>query len=86
VSVDNKGNRVPPFPWCMTCGNELRALNSVGECGRCIGERLYDALRPDDIDDDCEPTGSCDECGTNLYRDDDWDGLCSQCAWLAGQG
>lgn len=28
------------------------------------------------------PIGSCDECGCNLYADDDYDGLCGKCAWL----
>ncbi len=32
-----------------------------------------------------EPCGSCDECGTNLYPDEDYDGLCDQCAWLLDQ-
>lgn len=39
----------------------------------------------DDDWDDNEPTGSCDNCDSNLYRDDDYDGLCSQCAWWAEQ-
>lgn len=41
---------------------------------------------PDDVfEGDGEPTGSRDECGCNLYHDDDYDGLCSQCAWWAIQ-
>lgn len=41
----------------------------------------------DDLDEDdaCEPVGSCDWYGTNLYPHDDWDGLCNQCAWHAEQ-
>lgn len=27
-----------------------------------------------------EPVGSCDECGTNLYPEDDEE-LCDQCLW-----
>lgn len=27
-----------------------------------------------------EPVGSCDECGTNLYEEDD-EFLCDQCLW-----
>lgn len=35
----------------------------------------------DDFDGDCfEPVGSCEECGTNLYEDDDPE-LCDQCLW-----
>lgn len=50
---------------------------------------------PDDYPDDDgfdpaewdgEPVGSCDNCGCNLYADDEWDGLCNQCAWWAAQG
>lgn len=41
---------------------------------------------PDD-EDDGEPIGSCDNCGTNLYRDDTYihhgDELCGQCFWWA---
>lgn len=40
----------------------------------------------DDAWDECdEPIGSCEFCGTNLYPDDDWDGLCNQCAWSCEQ-
>ena len=38
----------------------------------------------DDYDDYCEPIGSCEWCGTNLYSDD-YDGLCDLCAWHAMQ-
>jgi hypothetical protein len=34
---------------------------------------------PDD-DDGMEPVGSCEECGVNLYKDDDPE-LCEQCLW-----
>ena len=35
-----------------------------------------------DCDEDNEPVGSCDNCGTNLYRTDD-DYFCDQCLWHA---
>ena len=41
----------------------------------------------DELDDDyygCEPVGSCEECGTNLYPDDDPE-LCDQCFWYRTQ-
>jgi hypothetical protein len=50
-----------------------------------IDERDY----PDAADDWCEhpdydvvhePVGSCEECGVNLYEDDD-DYLCDWCLW-----
>ena len=31
-------------------------------------------------DEASEPVGSCDDCGTNLYEDDDPE-LCDQCLW-----
>lgn len=41
---------------------------------------------PDDVGDnsgdDDEPTGSCDECGADLFSDDD-DALCDQCLYYA---
>ena len=43
--------------------------------------RGYDPPYP--TDDDGEAIGSCDNCGCNLYRDEDYDGLCSGCAWYA---
>lgn len=57
-------------------------------CGMtpCVGDRCpqWDDDEWDDDDSwDDEPIGSCDECEANLYRDDSYDGLCSQCAWLA---
>lgn len=36
----------------------------------------------DEYDSDtAEPVGSCDECGGDLYPDDDYDGVCGQCSW-----
>ena len=44
----------------------------------------HDTYDPDD--ELGEPTGSCDECGVNLYEDDDdGSGLCDQCGWRAAQ-
>ena len=63
---------------CMQCGEVThdRAL-----CEDCE----YHLDDPDYGPDPSEPIGSCDECGCNLYPDDEWDGLCNQCAWLAMQ-
>ncbi|HEY1186924.1 MAG TPA: hypothetical protein VGE74_04670 [Gemmata sp.] len=84
MATNHKGNRTQA-PWCVTCGNELRALNADDECMRCVSERLHDNGRFGEADDN-EPVGSCDNCGGNLYPDDDWDGLCNSCAWHAEQG
>ncbi len=35
-------------------------------------------------DDDAEPIGSCENCGLDLYADDD-DDLCAECDWLREQ-
>ena len=38
-------------------------------------------------DDELHPLGSCDECGVNLYENDNWylvpgyGEVCGQCAW-----
>ena len=50
-------------------------------------EAALDDFDPDDPDEDerREPVGSCDWCGSDIYRGD-WDGLCEQCAWHASQG
>jgi len=50
---------------CATCGHET-------DCD-------YDDDYADEWND--EPTGSCDNCDTNLYADDDYGGLCGQCYW-----
>lgn len=36
-------------------------------------------------DDYSEPVGSCENCGTNLYEDDDSE-LCDQCLWRSQGG
>jgi len=35
----------------------------------------------DEPDLDDEPCGSCDNCGCDIYPDEDCDGLCDQCSW-----
>jgi hypothetical protein len=71
-------------------------LNAICEA---IGDEGYQAwvetldLRDNDesdhesIDDEgLEPTGSCDDCGVNLYGDEHTEGLCDQCSWKLSQG
>lgn len=68
----------PQMPVCLHCN-----------CYPCRCEAMLDDDWPDDGTDgdgwDGEPIGSCDWCECNLYADDEYDGLCSQCAWLASQ-
>lgn len=70
------------------CGGELRW------CDVCIGwkcevcDTIAEDYGDDDEDDDYgQPTGSCEECGANLYASEceDFGGLCSSCAWHAEQ-
>ncbi len=87
---------IPTVP-CPDCHNGAFAPSSTCEqCGG-YGEVCPDCKAPPsecicdpdweefDDDDDGEPIGSCDKCGTNLYRDDCYivDGLevCGQCYW-----
>lgn len=37
--------------------------------------------RPKPYLGDDEPTGSCDDCDTNLYGDEMYEGLCDHCSW-----
>jgi len=39
----------------------------------------------DELEDNFEPVGSCEECCTNLYEEDDPE-LCDQCLWAATGG
>jgi hypothetical protein len=59
-------------------------------CGAFAVDSYFDDV-PDfedyhNAEDDAEPVGSCDNCESNLYRDDvyyiDDMRLCGQCAWL----
>jgi hypothetical protein len=67
---------------CLACGVNVRLLAS-SMCATCSTFR--DDFNDEFGDDHSEPTGSCDECGTNLYDDGDG-GLCDQCAWRSEQG
>ena len=57
---------------------------SHGICQECY-EDLVDEITEDEDDSD-EPISSCDNCGVNVYEDeDDGSGLCNQCQWFAAQ-
>ena len=51
-------------------------------------EEGYDERYNDWLDEqNTEPTGSCEHCGTNLYGDETLDGhLCDQCFWSLAMG
>lgn len=51
---------------CEVCGTQTDADYDFGDYGE-----------PNN-----EPIGSCDECGTNLYEDDEYNGMCGQCYWF----
>lgn len=51
---------------------------TCAECGWQV-DYLHDEY---DYDPCNEPIGSCEDCGTNIYEDeDDGSGLCDQCQW-----
>ncbi|MDY3555320.1 hypothetical protein R5W24_004462 [Gemmata sp. JC717] len=46
-----------------------------------------EGAEPDDFgEDDNEPVGSCDECGSDIYPTDLDDALCDQCLYYAERG
>lgn len=75
----------------MTCPNQTPRCADCGGtdlppgtwmCAVCIAnERDYDDIDFGRADDGNEPIGSCENCECNLYADDEWNGLCDQCAW-----
>ena len=74
--------------YCFQC-NRLTPNHSQRGAGRttyhcsvcgCQTDADYDDEYADEPND--EPTGSCDNCDTNLYEDDDYGGLCGQCYWF----
>lgn len=72
---------------CDVSGHEFGTLRSFTGQPICSMCGAFDKTwTPPDEDDACdkyeEPIGSCDECGCNLWADDEYDGLCGQCAWL----
>lgn len=74
--------------WICACGHYQEDNWHCSQCFReppwgcpCDGhnEEEYD---PDD--DYNDPVGSCENCGVNLYPDDDVE-LCDQCLWYLEQ-
>ena len=68
---------------CPACSGPNRPAMCMS-CGAHFAPYMDDDY-DDARDEDNEPVGSCEECGTNLYPDDEWDGLCNQCYWLSSQ-
>lgn len=46
---------------------------------------LYEEFEEDDEEESWEPVGSCEDCGVNLYSDDDPE-YCDQCIWARRAG
>ena len=80
--------------FCWKCDNPRecrivsRGCGTETLCNACGAQVDFDYDDDDWFDDDddwcgddySEPIGSCEDCGTNLYPDDDID-LCDQCLW-----
>lgn len=92
----------PDYGGCVNCGVplwcETAYVSESGDgyfCWRCVrDENMADQRGDDDScfddpwfdEDDGEPLGSCENCGSDLYADDDLDNeLCDQCSWWAQQ-
>lgn len=72
---------VPEYcPRCQ-CVQPVKAVRGpmASEWSCAVCHYQHDVEFYDDEDDN-EPVGSCDNCGTNLYPHDD-DVLCDQCLW-----
>ena len=72
---------------CVDCGVASGPLHPLdGEHAGWLCPACYAVLNDclDEEDEYDEPVDSCDECGTNIYADeDDGSGLCGQCQWRA---
>lgn len=72
---------------CPLCGASC-SCHGAGRWGDSDSDRCFHACDPESLDDDDidgEPVGSCDDCGTNLYGDEAYEGLCDQCSWARSQ-
>lgn len=75
-----------PTDYCVTCGKTQPVRSQRFPSGtewRCeVCNMQTDFDHDEDYEDDNEPCGSCDNCGVNLYPDDDPE-LCDQCLFYA---
>ena len=85
--------RVEPFvirDFCGMCDKvqECKMVKHVSGtetlCCTC-GHQVDFDIDEEFEDDYNEPVGSCENCGTNLYEDDDNE-LCDQCLWRSQFG
>lgn len=79
-------NDEQPHDYCMKCDRPqpvkpTRLPTGIAwYCTVCGNMTDFDQF--DEWDCSGEPVGSCENCGTNLYEDDDEE-LCDQCIWWA---
>lgn len=77
-----------PRDYCMTCGttqpvkSQRFPSGTEWRCAVCNAQTDFD--HDEDYDDYSEAVGSCENCGTNLYADDDPE-LCDQCLFYAAE-
>lgn len=72
---------------CPLCG-ESCGCHGAGRFDRDDSERCFHVCDPEAFDDEMDfgPIGSCEDCGVNLYGDEQFDGFCDQCSWARSQG
>lgn len=79
-------NDEPLTDYCVKCERTQPVKSArlpTGFAWYCtVCAAMTDFDRFDEWDCSGEPVGSCENCGTNLYEDDD-DELCSYCLWWA---
>jgi hypothetical protein len=72
------------YCWKCQCSRDCKIVrHSSGDetvCLTCGTQVDFSHSEMDDFEESDEPVGSCENCGTNLYPDDD-DELCDQCLW-----
>lgn len=70
---------------CSRCNAGMPSFRVNNLCEECYAEE-WDGDYDGEIDEDNEPIGSCEECGSDLFAfededEDDGEGVCDECRW-----
>jgi hypothetical protein len=95
MTEENGTDRIPVEAivirdFCGMC-DKTQECRTVSHCSgietlcNVCGHQVDFDINEECDDDYSEPVGSCENCGTNLYEDDDED-LCDQCLWRSQFG